>query len=181
MKQFTIGLEVAARPRRAFAGALAACIAAGSCSVVAPDCRPVQRETSAWGHLPFGTSNAEAVLSAGVSTLEIREGGDVRELIRWHLISSALKPHATRAELRDAADGTLLLSIPLNIPPGGSEISRSLGETDVLPLVSFNHLRRRLRDGQGVVELTTSLPDQPLIRVPLTNVNAGDFDRPGCI
>ena len=158
---------------------LAACIMTGSCSILSPGCGPLQRDTFASGEIAPGTGTGEPTLKAGVSTIEIKEGGGVRELVTWYIIGSTIKPHVIKAELRDAADGTLLFVFQVDPSTPGPEM-RPLAPGPP-SLVSLSHLRRRLREGQAVVEVSTSLPDQPLLRVRLTTVRAGDFKGGDCL
>jgi hypothetical protein len=158
---------------------LAACVMTGSCGILSPGCGPRQRDTIAWGEIGPSTGTGEPTLRAGVTTVELEEGGGVREVVTWYIIGSTIKPHVTKAELRDAADGTLLFVFPVDPSTPGPEM-RSM--TPGPPrLVSLSHLRGRLREGQAVVEVSTSLPDQPLLRVRLTTVRAGDFKHGDCL
>jgi hypothetical protein len=160
--------------RRTFALAVAMCLSISACGVFAP-CGSEQRDTIASGQTDAAPATTPD-LSASVATIEVREDGGVREVVSWHVLGLALKPHVTRAELRDA-DGTLLFAIPLNAPEAGSYISVGpLSGESYTHAVPFAHLRARLGSGQTVVELTTSLPDRGVVRLPLTSVRAGGFE-----
>jgi hypothetical protein len=167
--------------RLAVAATIAASLTGSGCSILAPDCGPEQRDTVASGEIPSATPSSEPFFSATVLTIEIKEDGGIREMARWYLVGRELKAHVTGAVLRDAETGDVLLEFPLDTHPTSAYIAIDLVPNAHRPLVTINHLRRRLRERQTVVEVTTDLPDQPLLRVPLTNVRAGDFNRGDCL
>jgi hypothetical protein len=122
-------------------------------------------------------ASGEIILADG-STIKASAGlGEKRESSSKPIIatvnviaeSSVLYGHMTRGELRDNHTPSRLLASYL---PGSTPWAFSPylvgGATPYNWPVSFDEAFTLITSGQLVIEITTDLPDQPLVRIPLT-------------
>jgi hypothetical protein len=138
-----------------------------------------QRDLSVWGRLGEANPTSPPSLFAQFDFVERQQDGGVVALLSWGVMSASLKPHTTRAELRDASDGSLIATLPLDARTGVDIITFGSGPyTWDMPVAD---LRARLAAGRGRVELTTNLPDQSFVRVGLSSVrDSRTFERAYC-
>jgi hypothetical protein len=154
--------------------------AVAACGVLDPGrCGVPQRDLSAWGQLGAPSATSPPTLFAQFDLVERQEDRGIVVLLSWGVMSASLKPHTTRAELRDAGGGSVIATLPLDQRTGVDIVTFGNGPyTWPVPVAD---LRTRLAAGRGRVELTTSLPDQGVVRVDLSSVrDSRTFERPYC-
>jgi hypothetical protein len=162
--------------RFAFVIALAAPLTAGCGSPFSAPCGPESRGLTVLGREGPLPVTDETVL-AQVSLSQGRHG--VSTQASWSVQGRKLKPHVTSVELRDGRDGALIRALPLYVDP-----PPPMGPT---PLIAQGNGSwpdeqwSRLAAGRAVLELQTTLPERPLVRLPLpvhseTGVRSAECD-----
>jgi len=150
-------------------------MSATSCGITGvKQCRFEQRAVSASGLLVLPDAST---LSAHVDLAEQRESSlypsDARLLVGAQ--SYTLRGHMTRAELRDSGTPSRLLATYL--PGVGQETWAPNLVGTFAPYdwpMTIDEARALIESGELVLEISTDLPDQPLIRISLTSTTPTD-------
>lgn len=165
----------AVNPRILTALALtASSLLAGACTILGPreDCGAEFHGVGA-GASVGATATSPPTMIIGIMASDPRD----EPWLQWSIMSEPLRPHTTNAELRHATSTRLLFTFPLAGP--GPSVSHG----DLRPYVGptpLGDIRAALSEGNAVVELRTTLPDQPLLRVPLNAGSGSNYGREIC-
>jgi hypothetical protein len=147
-----------------------------SCGVISgvKECRTEQRGVTASGAFVLADAST---LTAHVDLAEQRESSSQPTVARILVgaQSYSLYGHMTRAELRDSHTPSRLLGSYL--PGVGQETWAPNLVGSFSPYdwpMTIDEARALIESGELVLEVTTDLPSQPLIRIPLTSTSHAD-------
>jgi hypothetical protein len=154
----------------------AALIFTTSCGSISgvKQCRFEQRSVSASGNFVLADAT---IVTAHVDLAEQRESSSQPSMARLLIGAQSyfLYPHMTRAELRDNhAQSTLFGSF---LPGVGQETWAPNLVGTVSPYnwaLTIDEARALIESGELIMEISTDLPTQSLIRIPLTTTTHSD-------
>ena len=103
----------------------------------------------------------------------------------WQFAAPSLEGHITSAVLVSSTRPVpILLNLPIREPiePWGYQYAYfgTMEQQSGEPTPALGGIFEVLAAGDAVLELTTDLPDRPLVRIPLTVTRKEDWTRPIC-
>jgi hypothetical protein len=125
------------------------------------------------------------VAGATVDFDATRGGAKPRLSITWQFRAPSLEGHVASAALVNSSRPVpVLLNLPIREPiePWGYQYAYfgTMEQQSGEPTPALGGIFEVLAAGDGVLELTTDLPDRPLVRIPLTVTRKEDWTRPVC-
>ena len=158
--------------------ALASSLATSACDCGNPDWRNLMFEADI-------VSDSGAPLGSAMLTLSETRGEPWSRIFHLTLRGPVgLEPgplggHVSRVRLLGAAD-TVIRSHEFPLPGNPELLSLMLPETN-LSQEAVTELRRALKAGDVVVELTTDLPGMTVLRIPMTMTMNGEWQAGSCM
>jgi len=158
---------------------LAVCLLLPGCHMITGACDYEVRSTSSRGVI---VDDIREILRAGAS-VSARRGSSNWKGFSWSIVSPVLASHVVSVSLIDANQpGAILLRLALTpenpIGALGGSIEEKRGvEHPSLPLGGIFEI---VAANRAILEITTDLPSQAVLRVPLIGSESRDWHRPDC-
>ena len=161
-------------------GVFAVPIVMWACGILSPECHDERFVAVAGSVIDGGTQ-----LAGVTANLHADKGLQPRLVFTWQFTAPSLEGHVTSADLVSSTRPVpILLNLPIREPlePWGYQyayfgtMEQRVGE--ITPLLGG--IFELLAAGDGVLELTTDLPAQPLVRIPLAVTQKADWHESAC-
>ena len=155
-------------------------IALSSCGIITGECSWETRDVSVEGSVIDG-----GVEVAGASADLFAERGPPRLTFTWQFRAPSLEGHVSSAVLvHSGRPVPILLNLPISEPkePWGYQYAYS-GVMEQRPREAaplLGGIFEILAAGEGVLELTTDVPAQSLVRIPLAVTQQRGWQHGGC-
>jgi hypothetical protein len=154
-------------------------IALSSCGIITGECSWETRDVSVEGSVIDG-----GVEVAGASADLFAERGPPRLTFAWQFRAPSLEGHVSSAVLVSSTRPVpILLNLPISDPKERGYQYAYSGVMEQRPGDStplLGGIFEILAAGEGVLELTTDLPAQSLVRIPLAVTRQTDWRHGGC-